>query len=290
MATTWELVLQKAQLISLPEMYLRLQQELSETNSTSASIAKIIASDPAISMRLLQIVNSAYFGLPTQIDSISRAVNLLGTQGVYNLVLAISVTQSFKGIDSEIMDMQRFWQKSVYRAILSRELAALCNVVDREQPFLCGLLCDLGHLFMYQAVPEQAVSAINMAQQKNLPVYQLERTMMGLDYASVGAALMRRWQLPQSLWEPTEYHIEPEKSQEFQLFSSLVHIAAQVTDAPGAADSSKNVPDEQTFKSVSAIAWQVSNLTEQMCLDVLPNVDAQLNEVMQMIFPTELAA
>lgn len=290
MSTTWELVLQKAQLISLPEMYLRLQQELSQQNCTSASISKIISSDPATSIRLLQIVNSAYFGLPTQIDSITRAVNLLGNQGVYNLVLAVSVTRSFKGMDNDIMDMQRFWRKSVYRAILSRELAALCNIVDREQPFLCGLLCDLGHLFIYQAVPELATSAISSAQEKNRPLYQLERTMMGLDYANVGAALMRRWQLPQSLWEPAEYHIEPEKSQEFQLFSSLVHIAAQVTDAVDVAVSDKNEPDKVIFKSISSIAWQITNLTEQMCLDVMPNVDAQLNDVMHLIFPVDLAA
>ena len=279
MSAIWQQISENAQLISLPDVYLQLKEVLADPDYTTAKVAKVIACDPAVSARLLRIVNSAYFGLATQIDSVNRAVSLLGTRGVYDLVLAVSVTQSFEGMSNEVMDMQRFWRKSVVCAITSRELAALCNVVDSEHPFLCGLLCDIGHLFIYQAVPDEAQQAIKLAQEQNIPLYKVERTLIGIDYANVGAALMRLWQLPQNLWEPAEYHVEPERSQENQIFSCLVHIAYLMTEA-----GDRNEPVESALSRVSPLAWQVTGISAEQCLEIAPGVDAQINEVMGMIF------
>ncbi len=285
MPTVWEQIAVNARLITLPEVYLRLKEVLDDPNYTSAKVAQVITHDPAITVRLLRIVNSAYFGLATQIDSVSRAISLLGTRGVYDLVLAVSVTQSFKGMSNEVMDMDRFWRKSVVCAITSRELSSLCNVVDSEHPFVCGLLCDIGHLFIYQHAPDKAQQAIEAAKQQQVPLYKVERTLLGIDYANVGAALMRHWQLPQNLWEPAEYHIEPEKSQDYQIFTSLVHIAKVMTEA-----DDQNEPLESALTNVAPLAWQVTGLSTERCMDISNQVDSQVNSVMQLIFPSRKAA
>ncbi|QYZ65789.1 MAG: HDOD domain-containing protein [Gammaproteobacteria bacterium (ex Lamellibrachia satsuma)] len=146
MSSVWEEISKSIKLISLPDIYLRLKSVLEDPNYTMESVAWAINHDPAITVRLLRIVNSAYFGLATQIDSVSRAVNLLGAQGVHDLVLAASVAQSFTNISNEVMDMERFWRTSVVCAITSRELASLCSSSDGERLFVCGLLHDIGHL------------------------------------------------------------------------------------------------------------------------------------------------
>jgi len=230
MSTVWEQLAANVRLVSLPDVYLRLRSVLDDPNSNLADVADVVGNDPAMATRLLRIVNSAYFGLGNEIDTVSRAVGLLGTQEVHDLVLVTSVANSFEGMSNEVMDMQRFWRQGVRRAITGRELAVLCNVLDGERLFVAGLLCDIGHLYIYQLAPQKAQQAIELAQVQGIPLYKAEQAVLGTDYAQVGAELMRRWQLPQSLWEPTECHVEPTGSQEYELFTSLMHIAVHLTD------------------------------------------------------------
>ena len=281
MPTVWEQLTANARLVSLPDVYLRLKAVLDDPNSNLADVADVVGNDPAMTARLLRIVNSAYFGLGTEIDTVSRAVGLLGTQEVHDLVLATSVAQSFDGMSNEIMDMHRFWQQAVRCAIAGRELATLCNVLDGERLFVAGLLRDIGHLYIYQLAPQKAEQAIELARVQGAPLYKAERALLGVDYARVGADLMRQWQLPQSLWEPTEHHVEPTKSHEYELFTALVHIAAHL------ADGLEQEPGiELALAGVWAAAWEVTGLAPAQCVGLVERVDAQVADVMQLIFPS----
>ena len=283
MSTVWEQVSANARLVSLPDVYIRLKAVLDDPNANLADVADVVGNDPAMTARLLRIVNSAYFGLGSQIDTVSRAVALLGTQEVHDLVLAASVAQSFEGMSNEVMDMQKFWRRSVVCAITGRELAVLANVLDGERLFVAGLLRDIGHLFIYQLAPQKAQQAIELATTQGTPLYKAERAVLGIDYARVGADLMRQWQLSQSLWEPTQYHIEPAKSQEYELFTSLVHIAAQLTEAEDAAGESRV---EAALAGVRAHAWEVTRLSPDQCAGIRDKVDPQVAAVIRLIFPS----
>jgi HD-like signal output (HDOD) protein len=281
MSTAWEQITANARLVSLPEVYLRLKSVLDDPNSNLADVAEVVGNDPAMTAKLLRIVNSAYFGLGTEIDTVSRAVGLLGTQEVHDLVLAASVAQSFEGMSNEIMDMQKFWERSVRCAITASELAILCNVLDGERLFVAGLLRDIGHLYIYQLAPQKAQQAIELAQVQGVPIYKAERALLGTDYAKVGADLMRQWQLPQTLWEPTEFQVEPTKSQEYGLFTSLVHVAAHMTEG-----IDQDLGIELALAGVWADAWQATGLSPEHCAGIIERVDAQAATVMRLIFPS----
>lgn len=281
MSIVWENILQNARLVSLPDVYLRLKAVLDDPNSNLADVAEVVVNDPAMTVRLLRIVNSAYFGLGVEIDTVSRAVGLLGTHEVHDLVLAAAVTQSFEGMSNDIMDMQNFWQRSVVCAITSRELASLCNVQDSERLFVVGLLRDIGHLFIYQLAPQEAQRSIELARAQGVALHKAERALLGVDYARVGADLMRQWQLPQSIWEPTEYQVEPEKSQDYDVFTSLIHIAAHLTKG---IDQGMSV--EVALAGVLESAWQVTGLSPEQCADIDGRVEAQVAAVMRLMFPS----
>ncbi len=219
MPTVWEKVTANAKLISLPDVYFRLKDILDDSDYNMADVAAVISHDPAMSARLLRLVNSAYFGLAAKIDTVNRAVSMLGTQQVHDLVLAASVAQTFEGIDNQVMDMGRYWEKSVFCAIACKELAVKCNVLDSERVFVAGLLRDIGHLIMFQTVPAQIQQAMQHSRRQGVPLYKVERVLLGIDFAKVGGALMRQWNLPRSLWEPTEFHVEPALAQEFPLIT-----------------------------------------------------------------------
>lgn len=231
MTTTWEKVSSNARLISLPEVYLRLRETLDQADFSMRDVASVVSKDPGLTARLLRLVNSPYFGLASTVDTVFRAVNVLGTKQVYDLTLATSVTQSFEGMSNEVMDMSIFWRKSVFCGLASTLLAKQCNVLNCERLFVAGLLRDLGHLIMYQSLPDLSQQAIRQAHEKGVSLYLMERELIGIDYARIGGILMRQWQLPASLRESTEFHIEPGRSLDFRLETSIVHIAALLTEA-----------------------------------------------------------
>ena len=147
-------------LITLPAVYLRARAALQDPNASLAEAADVIACDPAMTARLLRIANSAFFGFAAPVQTVARAVNLLGTEQVHDLLLATSVSSVFAGVSRELVDMEVFWRRGVLCGVAARLLAARCNVLDSERLFVEGLLHDIGHLVLYRQLPAEAGEAL----------------------------------------------------------------------------------------------------------------------------------
>ncbi len=258
-------------LISLPVAYLNIKRIVDNPRSSTADIARAISSDPALTARLLRIVNSPFYGLAAKIETVSRALVVLGTQQVHDLALATAVSGIYGSVAPSLLDMDRFWRESVYCALAARSLAKLCNVLDSERLFVAGLLHDIGHLVIYQRHPEQAAAARRAAQQQRKRIDRVEREMIGCDYAEVGALLLKRWNLPASLCGAVEYHPDPANAQPPVLSESILHIAFWLTRAAmdGIAEESWHLP-------VAAFAWSQTDLNPGCYRSVKPQADAQL--------------
>ncbi len=278
MKDAWQKVTEAVELISLPGVYLRLKNILDDPDYSIAKVAVVISQDPAITLRLLRLVNSSYYGLRTKVETVDRAISLLGTDQVQNLVLTTSVAQTFDGLVTKVMDMRRFWQQSVKCAIMARLLAYASEGCDGERLFVAGLLHDIGHLIMYKSIPDLSLEAINVSLENEEPVYKTERYLTGFDYAEVGGDVMQKWDLPQSLWETTKYHIEPSKAEKYPLETALLHIASILcrTEAPDDFD--------QGSLKVDPFAWNVTGLTPEKCLDIKKDAESEVNAVTNLIF------
>jgi HD-like signal output (HDOD) protein len=283
MNTTLKEVTKAAKLISLPEVYFRLKSILEEPDFSMAEVAVIISHDPAITVRLLRMVNSSLYGFRKKIETVSHAVSLLGTVQVQDIVLASSVAHAFKGMSSDVMDMQQFWQRSVHCAVATRQLAALCSGCDKERLFVAGLLHDVGHLVMYQAIPDLSRRAIREAADNNEPLHLVERDLLGFDYAEIGGELMVQWSLPESLWETTKFHVKPEKAVKYPLETALVHLGALLANAGVGSGSF-----EENMTGADPAAWKVSGLTPEDCSSLRDQVEKDIQEVMILIAPPNL--
>ena len=104
-ATALERLGEATRLFSLPDIYFKLKSVLDDPDFAMDDVADVMASDPGMTARLLKLVNSPFFGIEARIDTVPRAVNMLGTQQIHDLVLATSVTEAFAGISTDIMDM-----------------------------------------------------------------------------------------------------------------------------------------------------------------------------------------
>jgi HD-like signal output (HDOD) protein len=231
--TAAELVEQVTTLVSLPDVYIRVQQLLQDSGASLADIGRIIGNDPALTARLLKIANSPFFGMTAKIHTISRALTVLGTRQLHDLLLASSVADAFSEAPPQL-DMDRFWTRSVRCAVTARLLAFESNVLDGERLFVAGLLHDIGHLAMYRLLPEPSAEAAACAEAQGRPLEEVERELFfGFDYAEVGGTLLRRWRIPLVLQECVWHQNQPQQAQKFSFESSLVHCAKVISAAYG---------------------------------------------------------
>jgi putative nucleotidyltransferase with HDIG domain len=216
-----------ANLVSLPEVVVRINSLVDDPKSTADDIGRAVAQDPALTAKLLRIANSAMFGLTRQVETITRAVTVLGTRQIRDLTLGLSAAHAFDGIPNELVSPASFWHHSVLAATCGRLVASECVGGRRENAFVAGLLHDIGQLVLFAKAPEDSYRALEMT--IDLPgepeLWVCEREVFGTDHAAVGGALARRWQLPVSLQECIEFHHEPQRASEYPVDVAVTHIA-----------------------------------------------------------------
>ena len=222
-----ELVRGVGGLVTLPDVFIRINQLVENPNSTTSEIAKVIGQDPSFTVRLLRVANSSFYGLSSSIDTVSKAVSVIGTSQIRSLALATSVASSFDGLPNTLVSMEHFWRHSLYCALVARILSKQARKCDPDAVFTAALLHDIGELVIFNRLPQQAKDALLLVLDSadELPVYQAERQIMGFDHAQVGGELSRQWKLPPMLEECIEFHHDIQSARRFPREVALVHIA-----------------------------------------------------------------
>lgn len=228
--TPEEIVKGMKSLSSLPDAVVRANELLDSPKSSVEQIGEVISHDPALSARLLKLVNSAFYNFPAQVDTISRAITLVGTDELRSLILAASVTQAFKDIPPETIDMDTFWHRSVYCGLVAKKLAQRTQTGNAEAMFLTGLLHDIGRLVLLDSQPEQAQKILARADLSGQSLSEAEVKILGFSSTELGAALLQNWQLPKKLWAPVRYQNQPEAAADYAAESRTLNLALKVTD------------------------------------------------------------
>src|SRR3569832_1250973 len=149
-----ELVTGAIELASLPEVFLRVNEMIDSPRYAAADIGHVISRDPGLTTRLLKIAISAFYSFPSQIDSVSRAITIIGTRELRDLILATSVARLFIGLPNDLVSMDEFWRHSVCCGLAARALAAQRGVCLFVCFFVVGLLFVIGSLLLNRKNPE----------------------------------------------------------------------------------------------------------------------------------------
>ena len=279
MATTpQELILDVNDLLSLPEIYLRVRESINDMNSTLNKVTDVVSQDANITARILRIANSSFFGFAEEITTLSRAINIMGLSQLQDLVLSVSVVRSFKGVPNELINMKEFWTNSVFCAVAARLLAAQCNVLDSERLFVSGLLHEIGHLVIYSKLPEETNHILTLAQQQNKTVIQVEKHILGFDYAQVGGELLKAWKMPASHVEAVGCHTDLSSADKFALDAALVHIASTIVQQDESAKKGYGIPQ------FDALALQLTGLSEADIEPIRQEAAKNIMEVLRLLF------
>ncbi|MCG8611040.1 MAG: HDOD domain-containing protein [Pseudomonadales bacterium] len=255
-------------LFSLPDTTLRLQELLYDESSSLTDIADVVSIDPALTSRLLKIANSALYNFASKVDTISRAVSIIGSDALFNLALANSAVDSFKNIDKNVIDVERFWRESVDCALVTKELGVQIQFRDRERLFVLGLLQNIGELICVQFAPEQARASAERDSGK-LP-WALQQEHFGFTYNQLSAQLLRRWQLPPELYNAIEFAHDPEKSS-FVVDASLLNIGIRTAHAISDPDSLplKELVSEQIMARLELDYDNINNAVQYANLEAI---------------------
>lgn len=270
-----------ASLVSPPDICIKIF-ELMESNAASAqSLGSVISRDPSLTARLLRIVNSSFYGFPQRIDTVSRAVTVIGISELYNLVVTVSAITSFSRIPNFIVNIDTFWRHSISCGILSRELGRHCHILHPERLFVAGVLHDIGSLIMYHRAPEKMKGLLLAAQGNECVLERLEQKEFGFSHADIGGMLLDRWKLPQSLQDIVRFHHAPDAATETRLESAIVHIADALANRSEQGAFYTN-PTLDLF--IDDSAWETTRLPQdpEMLAGVLEDTREQYREAVSL--------
>lgn len=275
-----ELVETFSRLGSLPEVYLKIKQAVESDNASIEEIAVVIHNDVGISARILRVVNSPLYGMARRIDDIGRALSVMGMQQVHDIILGSSVTSAFAGMPQGLMDLRRFWTISLKCALAARFLGKKAGLVDSERLFVVGLLSRVGHMVMYDKIPQLAALALSQAQRTQTPLFEVERQIIGCDYAAVGGELLARWHLPDAIVEMIADHLEPELAQSSAIGSAILNIATFIAENESAHATKANPAPLNEY------VWEATNLSPETLREADDAANQELTAALELFSPS----
>ena len=276
---------QAGELPSLPEVYIRVTELLETENASGLKIGEAVQTDPALTARILKMINSAYYGLRNPVTSISQAVALLGRQQLKQVLLGSVLAGVFKDFDVTHFPLRDFWQHCIKTAIIARQLAMQnARIIDHDAFFTAGLLHDVGWLVIAKVNPGSYLQITQLAKNENKDVLQVENEKLGVTHIDVGVALLDKWGIPGLITECVRKHHDRDHVGPLSVETSIVFLANKLSRLD-LSDASP-VEDQDEEERVSAVlstipGWENSKCTPEQIAIACRLADQQWFEVME---------
>jgi putative nucleotidyltransferase with HDIG domain len=228
---------------TLPAIVMEVNTMLRDYDTSIKQLTQTIEKDQTLVLKILKLVNSAFFGFSSRIGAISRAVVVLGFNTVRNAVVSVTIIEAFSKGKLKNFDMTRFWTHSIAVAVVSRYLAQESRQVAPEDCFTAGLVHDIGKIVLAQYFQDLFKVVWASAKENDLSFYEAEKKEISTTHARIGAHLAGKWKLPPGMVDVVRYHHAPNKSaKDFDLLVT-VHVADIIVnglmgDAKGGVDYS----------------------------------------------------
>jgi len=247
---------------SPPATYLRLTEAMRDPKIGAKAIGTIVEEDPAMSVKILQLVNSAYFGLAHAATSVAQAVNYLGMEVLRALTLSAHVFSAIDGSGRSHRKLDEIQRSSLATATIARQMIKNRDLAN--EAFTAGVVHDVGRIVILLAMPEEAQRIAAEAEASGRAEHELEQELLGVSHAEIGAYLLGVWGVPFSIVETTAYHHEPSRaSPEVSPMLAPVHLASAMVLAAGRPGTPPVLDSgfvEHAGLTAELDAWQAATL------------------------------
>ncbi len=253
---------------TLPGIVEKLTNMADDPETTTERMGKVISKDHILAAKLLKLVNSAFYGFPQRISSLSSAIILLGFNVVKSLIISASIFEVMEDQDVEL------WEHSLGCAVACSVIAKRLGVDDPEEISTAGLIHDIGKVAIKMELPKEYAQINALVAEKGISMRQAELEILGIDHAEAGGWLTKSWNLPKKLVEPITCHHDPRTAKDEQLSSAIIHFSDILIRGMGychAADT--KVP------KLSKRAWKLLDLSPTDLDEIIEEVEEKLWDV-----------
>ena len=196
---------------TLPTMMMTITRLMQDPRTSADELGRAIGTDPSLVSKVLKLVNSAFYGFPGRISTITQAIVILGFSTIRNVVLTTSVLKLF-GRDSRLkgFDVETFWEHSLLTGAIAKALAVEKDAPFTEETFIAGLLHDMGHMILSQKLTAEFEKVLAHQQKQGGSLMAAEQAVLGLNHGEIGAWLAKKWNLPEPFVVTMRHHHHPD--------------------------------------------------------------------------------
>ncbi|MBF0223936.1 MAG: HDOD domain-containing protein [Desulfobacterales bacterium] len=209
----------------LPTVVTRVMQITANPDSSINDLMKVIEVDQSLTIAILKLANSAFFGLSREVKTLQQALSILGFSEIRNLTLTKAVFNSFKGLSGQDgFNIKRFWEHAFLCGIAAKTIISYIKEENNEF-FVAGIVHDIGKLVIFKALPDDFAKIIGLSFPNRLNTFKAEKDILGITHDEIGMKLLKRWMFPENLIVSVGSHHNPLLKNDLSLFSFVIHVA-----------------------------------------------------------------
>ena len=257
---------------TLPTVYAEVERLCKNPDVSADELSKVIETDPSITLKLLNLSNSAFFGFSRRITTVRDAISLLGNQTVENTILNIAVFEATRDLkNSAGLDKNQFWVHSVGVGSVARFISGKMGL-NREESFTAGIVHDMGKIILDALYTDFYTNVFARVQEGSLSIFEAEEEVIGLNHSQIGRELCKNWNLPTGLTEAVAHHHRPSGAEEDSEIASLTHLGDAICRKLGVGSGG-----DDTVPDLAPAALRRLNLTAEQATEWEPEIQEAID-------------
>ncbi|MDH3355819.1 MAG: HDOD domain-containing protein [Chromatiales bacterium] len=217
------------EMMTLPSIVHEILELIDSSDSSSEEIVKLVSQDAVLTTKVLRMVNSAYYGLVAQIETVAHAINIIGLRTLRDIVVVTKVGEKFNGVSPDVVNVESFWENNLACAGMAKRLDQR-QLIPRNNIFAPALLSNIGVLVMLQKSPRASRHVLQAAKENRQNIYDVEQEILGYTHADISVELMKRWEIPEIFIQVAKYRHHFYEGGSYSNEAAIVHLAASYTD------------------------------------------------------------
>ncbi len=265
-----------AGLPTLPVMLSNINRLMMNPRTSAKEVGQLISSDPAITSKILRVVNSSFYGFPNRITTITHAIVILGFNTIKSIVLSSSIFDTFKGDGVERrFNRMEFWKHSIGVGAVAKVLGRRRGYTATEEFFIAGLLHDVGKIIIDQYLHDEFIEILDRVNTREILMLQAEEEVIGVNHAELAGWLFEKWNLSKGLVECIATHHNPSLAKELPEYAAVIHLADIIARTMGlGSGGDRKVP------VLSKHAWDLLEIPVGKLESIIDEADEEVERAM----------